>query len=91
MTYPEFIKYCQRRQREYIRGEQKRMKKARVLCDKYVASMLKLGLHPLSRVEIVDRQRDLDRMSTEVLTTHGDSVTMRYAWEHYVKDTESLT
>lgn len=81
MTYAEYIKECQRRQRAYIRGERKRMAKAQKLFQRYTAAMAAIELHPLGRMEIGDRQRQLDDMERRVPETHGDSEAMQAAYE----------
>lgn len=81
MTYQEFIRDAQKRQRAYITSETKRMNKARAAMLKYIATMGALGLHPLAPGEIDDRFRELESMSANVPVTHGDSPYMRAAFE----------
>lgn len=81
MEYAEYIKECQRRQRAYIKGERRRMAKAQKLWVRYAVAMGQLALHPLNRMEIVDRVRELDSMAATVCETHGDSPAMRSLWE----------
>lgn len=81
MTYPEFVSDCQKRQRQYIKGEFRRMEKARALWLRYTAAMHGLGLHPLTSNEIENRWRELQDMSHRVVETHGDSEAMRAIYE----------
>lgn len=62
--------YCVSLQLEYVRSERARYQKAaRVRTDQ--KQMAKLGLHPLSRSEIVNRMRQLDQMERLAEHTHG--------------------
>lgn len=81
MTYQQFIRQCQARQRGHIRAEQQRMKKARKAWERYCVAMSALNLHPLDRRELDDRDRQLEQMARDVPETHGDSATMRWAYE----------
>lgn len=85
MTYEEYIVHCQARQREYIALEKVRMANARRAFDFYVGAMACLQLHPMTRAEIEDRQRELGVMLTTIEETHGDSPAMRSAYEHHAK------
>lgn len=80
MNYPAFVMECQKKQRAYIRNERKRMAKAEKLNRRYVAAMSAIGFHPLNRMEIADRQSQLDAMESGVPDTHGDSPAMRAAY-----------
>lgn len=81
MTYAQYVLECQRRQRDYIRTETRRMEKAAKLHRAYTAKMAALNLHPLTALEIHDRQRQLETMMRNVPETHGDSPAMRGAFE----------
>lgn len=80
-TYAAFIAHSQRMQRHYIAEEQKRNEKLLKLWYQYVAKASKLGFHPLSINEIVDRAHELRRMSARVEETHGDTPGQRALWE----------
>lgn len=71
--YAKFLKEGMKAQRAYIRGEQKRMAKARQLWARYDAAMRDLGLHPLVLNELVDRQKELEGMLANIEQTHGDT------------------
>jgi len=91
MEYREYIKECQRRQRAYIRDEQRKIAKAEKLYAQYWRGMISLNLHPLDRNEIVDRKRQLERMAATVKETHGDSQAMRFAFEmHFAREQASV-
>lgn len=73
LTYKQYLKRSMKAQTTYIVGEQARMAEAQRLFDIYAQAMSVLGLHPLTRMEIVDRHRELDRMLADVPKTHGDT------------------
>lgn len=81
MTYKQFIRGVQRQQIAYIAEENRRIAKALALWHKYKLEMAKLGLHPLGLTELQDRQRELVAMKAVVNETHGDSPTMRWAYD----------
>jgi hypothetical protein len=81
MEYSDYVRECQKRQREYILEQQKKMAKLRAALIRYEAAAAALGLHPLTRNEIQDRTRQLEGMAATVEETHGDSVAMRCAYE----------
>ncbi len=81
MTFQEYMRACQKSQRAYIAGEKRRMKKAARSWQCHETAMRALNLHPLNWREIVDRQRELDRMTTDVATQYGDNPGMRAAFE----------
>lgn len=85
MTYKQYLALIARRQRAYIRGEQRRMRKAEKLLLRYTVAMGNLGLHPLTRMEIVDRKRELLGMDRDIATTHGDSEATRIHYENYCR------
>ena len=80
MTYLQFLARSQRAQRAYIREERRRMEKARKLFERYAKAMHQLGLHPLGRMEIVDRWDELNRMERDVPTDYGDGPAMQGAY-----------
>lgn len=89
MIYEDFIKGVQGEQRAYIAEELDRMQRAYALWLEYQEAMAELGLHALSSIEINDRQRELQQMLTAVEETHGDSPTMRFAFERFQADNRS--
>lgn len=60
MTFEEFRAECLDAYARYNRDELNRMKKAMKLHQRYEDAMRKLGLHPLSKREIYDRQREME-------------------------------
>jgi hypothetical protein len=78
--YQAFQAESQRRQAAYIVEERERMEKAAALCGEYHRAMREIGLHPLNRGEIQDRQRQLDGMAATIEETHGDNPGMRAAY-----------
>lgn len=77
LTYTKYLKVSMRLQRAYIRGEQRRIAKARRLFDLYKTAMGRLQLHPLTDNEIDQRRRELEVMLANVAKTHGDNETQR--------------
>lgn len=80
-TYEAFLAECQDRQRAYIKDEQERMDQAAAIRTEFEKAMRLIGLHPLTRDEITDRQRELTRMKSAVPETHGDNPVMRWSYE----------
>lgn len=89
MTYKEFIRDAQKRQRAYVASETRRFIKARAAMRKYAATMAALGLHPLTRREIDDRFAELESMLAGVAFDLGDSPAMRAAFE--MREGESVS
>jgi hypothetical protein len=87
MTYKQFVRASQRKQAAHISKEHRRMERAYRLWLRYSADMHGLGLHPLTGIEITTRQSELDAMSARLEETHGDSPTMRYAYEAHANRT----
>jgi len=81
MKYAEFIAHARGQQRDYIRQEKRRYAKAAKLAARYQGNMLRLGLHPLTRLEIADRQQELERMAARLEIDMGDSPAMCAAFE----------
>lgn len=88
-TYRQFLTQSQRAQAQYIRTERKRMAKLQRAWFAYVDYAASIGLHPLNRKEIEDRQRQLDDMERRIAETHGDTPTQRSIWE--ARQTETTT
>lgn len=73
LTYPQWIEQIKSRQLKFIAAERARFDEAQKLWDAYLSGMLTLGLHPLTRMEIADRRRELDGMEKNIEQTHGDN------------------
>lgn len=81
MTFLEFLKTAARLAREGIAEDQRRMVKARKEWTRYTTRMGALGLHPLSRAEIEDRQRELASMLVAISTVYVDGPRMRALYD----------
>lgn len=88
MTYAEFITDVQGKQTAYIAEERTRYSallnhRTALVGDAraYKTVAYKMGLHPLSDIEILDRLAQLDQMERDIPQTHGDTVVMRWAYE----------
>jgi hypothetical protein len=81
MTYEQYLAQCQKLQRQYVRDEQKRMRRAEKLWMRYKRDMQAIGLHPLAPDDIEARRRQLDQMLANVEISHGDSPAMRALYD----------
>ena len=86
MNFKDFQNFCKREQITYIREERRKMEKARALLRKYNQGMLALGLHPMSDREISERLQELDQIKHNMNVTFGDTPTMRFSHEKYLKE-----
>ena len=80
-TYPQYLAYCMEMQRRYIAEERKRIAKLRKAWDRYTKAAHALGLHPLERREIEERQDQLRTMQARISETHGDTPGQRALWD----------
>lgn len=83
MTYRRFVKFCQRKQLQYINEERRRMEKADRLLRQLKADFAALGLHVHSADEIRARRVELDGMERAIPETHKDDAVMRWSFERY--------
>lgn len=86
MTYAEFVAECQKKQRSYVMAERAKMRRAAHGWRRYEELMRGLQLHPLTGMEIVERQLQLRQMLEDIPLSHGDTPAMRGAFEMH-KDT----
>jgi tRNA 2-selenouridine synthase SelU len=89
MTFNEFVRKSKRLQRQYIAEEKRRIAKLMRAWQRYAVAAQALNLHPLTLIEIRDRERELDRMTSEVDAKYRDTTEMRIAYDfHLQRDAE---
>lgn len=87
VTFIAYARWTKRKAVAGIKDEQKRIKKARQAFDRYSEAMRLLRYHPLTRLEIEDRGRELESMLRESTERYGDNENMRIAFKmHYGKE-----
>lgn len=89
MTYEEFRAHCLAAQLAYIARERERMNALAGVLVKhgigrvYATAAKKMGLHPLTAIEIINRRRELDGMEKGSKQTNDDHALIRVAYELY--------
>lgn len=83
LTYEQFLVESEWKQREYVGEQQDRMRQAETLWRTYERAMHQIGLHPLTRQEIEDRQRELARMESDAGTKSAVTEATRTMYEFY--------
>ena len=81
---PGFLAYVEdvkAKRREVVATESARIKKAEVLWLNYAAAMRRIGLHPLTWLEIGDRIHELRGMATAAEETDATDLTLRFHYQ----------